>query len=96
MSSTLCCGMQLACRTFSTAAGMTKVCVWSRLLNHSVLLLAQAAGTPSNDDGSVIERSTTALESKTGTPSQNAASVAALSSAVNHLSAEAAAANAAP
>ena len=61
-----------------------------------MLLPAQAAGMPSNDDGSVIERSTTALESKTGTPAQNAASVAALSGAVSNLSAKAAAANAAP
>jgi hypothetical protein len=59
------------------------------------MLPAQAAGTPSNDDGSIIERSTTALESKTGTMAQNAAAVAALSGAVNDLSAKAAGANAA-
>jgi hypothetical protein len=53
-----------------------------------LLLLVQATGTPSNDDASIIEHSTTALEGKMGTPAQNAKSVQDLSGAVNRLSAE--------
>jgi hypothetical protein len=59
------------------------------LLLTAQMLFTQATTTPSNDDNSIIEHSTTALEGKTGTAAQNAKSAQELTAAANSISAAA-------